>query len=120
MEDAGAQGRGARDPRAGEEGVPTALHGGRDRRVQCFTLAQQVGPHGVTANVVVPGFVAGTEFFGEPVDEKEIARRQAQTLVGEVGEPDDIAAAVAFLASPEARYITGEFLNSNGGAMLGR
>jgi 3-oxoacyl-[acyl-carrier protein] reductase len=84
------------------------------------TLAQQLGPHGVTANVVVPGFVAGTEFFGEPADEKEIARRQAQTLVGKVGEPDDIAAAVAFLASSEARYITGEFLNSNGGAMLGR
>jgi 3-oxoacyl-[acyl-carrier protein] reductase len=84
------------------------------------TLAQQLGPHGTTANVVVPGFVAGTEFFGVPADEEELARRRAQTLVGGVGEPDDIAAAVVFLASPEARHITGEFLNSNGGAMLGR
>ncbi|MFJ9154970.1 SDR family NAD(P)-dependent oxidoreductase [Streptomyces sp. NPDC102270] len=84
------------------------------------TLAQQLGPHGATANVVVPGFVAGTEFFGVPAGEEELARRRAQTLVGGVGGPDDIAAAVAFLASPEARYITGEFLNSNGGAMLGR
>ncbi|WP_243860022.1 SDR family oxidoreductase [Streptomyces sp. BK208] len=84
------------------------------------TLAQQLGPHGATANVVVPGFVAGTEFFGALADREELARRRAQTLVGEVGKPDDIAAAVAFLASPEARYITGEFLNCNGGAMLGR
>ncbi|WP_405996297.1 SDR family oxidoreductase [Streptomyces sp. NBC_00986] len=79
-----------------------------------------VGPRGATANVVVPGFVAGTEFFGVPADEEERAGRRAQTLVGRVGEPADIAAAVVFLASPEARYITGEFLNSNGGAVLGR
>ncbi|MDG4862989.1 SDR family NAD(P)-dependent oxidoreductase [Streptomyces sp. T-3] len=84
------------------------------------TLAQQLGPSEATANVVVPGFVAGTEFFGAPADEEELVRRRSQTLVGRVGEPDDIAAAVAFLASPEARYITGEFLNSNGGALLGR
>ncbi|MEU9497108.1 SDR family oxidoreductase [Streptomyces sp. NPDC048196] len=84
------------------------------------TLAQQLGPHGATANVVLPGFVSGTEFFGAPADDEELARRRAQTLVGRVGEPADIAAAVAFLASPEARYITGEFLNSNGGAVLGR
>ncbi|MEU1077100.1 MULTISPECIES: SDR family oxidoreductase [unclassified Streptomyces] len=84
------------------------------------TLAQQLGPHGATANVVMPGFVAGTDFFGTPADEEELARRRDQTLVGRVGEPEDIAAAVAFLASPEAGYITGEFLNSNGGAVLGR
>lgn len=84
------------------------------------TLAQQLGPHGATANVVLPGFVAGTEFFGVPADEKELARRRSQTLVGRVGEPEDIAAAVAFLASPEGGYITGEFLNSNGGAVMGR
>ncbi|WP_433858359.1 SDR family NAD(P)-dependent oxidoreductase [Streptomyces kronopolitis] len=84
------------------------------------SLATQLGPAGITANVVVPGYVAGTEFFGAPAGEEELARRRAQTLVGRVGEPDDIAAAVAFLASPEAGYITGEFLNSNGGALLGR
>lgn len=84
------------------------------------TLAQQLGPYGATANVVLPGFVSGTEFFGAPADDEELARRRAQTLVGRVGEPEDIAAAVAFLASPEARYLTGEFLNSNGGAVFGR
>lgn len=84
------------------------------------TLAGQLGPRGATANVVVPGFVAGTEFFGGPATEEELARRRAQTLVGRVGEPGDVAAAVAFLAGPEAGYITGEFLNVNGGALLGR
>ncbi|UQI46263.1 SDR family oxidoreductase [Streptomyces sp. HU2014] len=84
------------------------------------TLARQLGPRGATANVVVPGFVAGTDFSGGPADEAELAGRRARTLVGEVGEPADIAEAVAFLASPEARHITGEFLDSNGGAVLGR
>ncbi|TVT58896.1 SDR family oxidoreductase [Amycolatopsis rhizosphaerae] len=84
------------------------------------TLATRLGPDGVTANVVVPGYVAGTEFFGGAPSEAELDRRRRQTLVGREGRPEDIAAAVAFLASPEAGYITGEFLNSNGGALLGR
>ncbi|MEU0741574.1 SDR family oxidoreductase [Streptomyces sp. NPDC006134] len=84
------------------------------------TLAQQLGGRGATANVVVPGYVAGTEFFGGPATEEELARRRSQTLVGRVGEPEDVAAAVAFLAGPDAGYITGEFLNVNGGTLLGR
>jgi 3-oxoacyl-[acyl-carrier protein] reductase len=84
------------------------------------TIAGQLGPRGATANVVVPGYVAGTEFFGGPPTKEEIARRQAQTLVGRVGKPEDVAAAVAFLAGPDAGYITGEFLNVNGGTLLGR
>ncbi|MFD8572023.1 SDR family NAD(P)-dependent oxidoreductase [Streptomyces sp. NPDC057694] len=84
------------------------------------TLAGQLGTREVTANVVVPGYVAGTEFFGGPATEEELARRRAQTLVGRVGEAEDVAAAVAFLAGPEAGYITGEFLNVNGGTLLGR
>jgi len=83
-------------------------------------LAQQLGPEGVTANVVVPGYVAGTEFFGASADEEELIRRGTQTLLGRVGEPDDIAAVVVFLASPEAGYVTGEFVHANGGALLGR
>jgi 3-oxoacyl-[acyl-carrier protein] reductase len=52
--------------------------------------------------------------------EEELARRRAQTLVGWVGEPEDVAAAVVFLAGPDAGCITGEFLNANGGTFLGR
>ncbi|MFF3518628.1 SDR family NAD(P)-dependent oxidoreductase [Streptomyces sp. NPDC002573] len=84
------------------------------------TPARQLAPQGATADVVLPGFVTGTEFFGAPTDEKELTRLRFQTLVGRVGEPQDIAGAVGFLASAEAGYITGQFLNSNGGAVLRR
>ncbi|WP_042379277.1 SDR family NAD(P)-dependent oxidoreductase [Streptacidiphilus melanogenes] len=83
-------------------------------------LAGQLGPNGITANVVAPGTVAGTEFFGDRLDDAEVVRRAGRTLVGRVGEPGDVAAAVHFLASPEAGYITGEILHCNGGELLGR
>ncbi|MEV6163762.1 SDR family oxidoreductase [Streptomyces sp. NPDC052052] len=63
---------------------------------------------------------AGPEFFGAPATEEELARRRSQTLIGRVGEPEDVAAAVVFLAGPDAGYTTGEFLNVDGGALLGR
>ncbi len=87
-----------------------------------LALASELGPRGATANVVVPGFVAGTEFFGADVvvDDDERKRRAAQTLVNRVGEPDDVAAAIRYLASPDAGYVTGQFLHVNGGALPGR
>lgn len=84
------------------------------------SLAAQLGASGITANVVAPGTVAGTEFFGDRLDEPELVRRASRTLVGRVGEPSDVAAAVHFLASPDAGYITGEILHCNGGELLGR
>jgi Dehydrogenases with different specificities (related to short-chain alcohol dehydrogenases) len=83
-------------------------------------LAAKLGPSGITANIVAPGTVAGTEFFGSRLDEAEVSRRAARTLLGRIGEPADIAAAVYFLASPEAGFVTGEILNCNGGELLGR
>jgi 3-oxoacyl-[acyl-carrier protein] reductase len=83
-------------------------------------LAQRLGKDGVTANVVVPGYVTGTEFFGTSPDAAELERRTEQTLVKRVGRPEDIAAAVVFLASPEAGCISAEFLNCSGGTVLGR
>jgi 3-oxoacyl-[acyl-carrier protein] reductase len=74
----------------------------------------------VTCNVVAPGTVAGTEFFGSRLDRAELNRRAGRTLVGRVGRPDDVAAAVVFLASPEAGFVTGEILHCNGGELLGR
>jgi 3-oxoacyl-[acyl-carrier protein] reductase len=84
------------------------------------SLAAQLGPRGVTCNVVAPGTVAGTEFFGSRLDRAELNRRAGRTLVGRVGRPDDVAAAVVFLASPEAGFVTGEILHCNGGELLGR
>lgn len=84
------------------------------------SLAGQLGPQGVTCNIVAPGTVAGTEFFGSRLNEAELTRRAGRTLVGRVGRPADVAAAVLFLASPEAGFITGEILQCNGGELLGR
>ncbi|WP_255720365.1 SDR family oxidoreductase, partial [Frankia sp. CiP3] len=50
----------------------------------------------------------------------ERTRRAAQTLVNRVGEPGDAAAAIHYLASPDAGYVTGQFLHVNGGALPGR
>ncbi len=84
------------------------------------SLAAQLGPQGVTCNIVAPGTVAGTEFFGARLNEAELTRRAGRTLVGRVGRPADVAAAVVFLASPDAGFITGEILQCNGGELLGR
>jgi 3-oxoacyl-[acyl-carrier protein] reductase len=84
------------------------------------SLAAQLGPQGVTCNIVAPGTVAGTEFFGARLNDAELTRRAGRTLIGRVGRPADVAAAVIFLASPEAGFITGEILQCNGGELLGR
>jgi 3-oxoacyl-[acyl-carrier protein] reductase len=84
------------------------------------SLAAQLGPQGVTCNIVAPGTIGGTEFFGARLNGAELTRRAGRTLIGRVGRPDDVAAAVVFLASPDAGFITGEILQCNGGELLGR
>jgi 3-oxoacyl-[acyl-carrier protein] reductase len=89
-----------------------ALHG------WLFDLARELGPDGVTANVIAPGYVADTEFFGDRMTSQGHADRVAQTLVGRAGAPDDIADAVRYLIG--ARYVTGQIIGVNGGSVLGR
>ncbi|WP_433535830.1 SDR family NAD(P)-dependent oxidoreductase [Micromonospora sp. CA-249363] len=91
-----------------------ALHG------WAYTLAAQLGPEQVTVNVVSPGYVAETEFFGDRMTPEGYAKRVAETLVKRPGLPDDIAEAVRYLASPAAGYVTGQVLGVNGGSVLGR
>jgi 3-oxoacyl-[acyl-carrier protein] reductase len=70
----------------------------------------------VTVNCVAPGLIDTTRKPGTP----EPQHHQTQNmLAGRLGTPEDIAAAVRFLASPGARYITGQTLHVNGGAYLG-
>lgn len=83
-------------------------------------LAADLGPVGITVNIVAPGYVANTEFFGDRLTPAGHELRVGQTLVGRAGEPADIAAAVAYLASADAGYVTGQILQVNGGALLGR
>jgi len=80
------------------------------------SLAREVGSRGITVNVVAPGFIVTdmTDALGDTAREALLG----QVPLGRLGSPDDIAHAVAFLASPEAGYITGETLHVNGGMYM--
>ena len=79
-------------------------------------LAREIGSRGITVNVVAPGFIETdmTRDLGEDARKMLLHEIAAQRL----GQPEDIAAAVAFLASREAGYITGETLHVNGGMLM--
>ncbi len=82
-------------------------------------FAFELGRHGITVNAVAPGVVR-TDMTGGALRERgsETERRLAEkTMVGRVGEPQDVASAVAFLAAPEAGWITAQVLTVDGGRM---
>ncbi|AMB46590.1 SDR family oxidoreductase [Methylobacterium sp. AMS5] len=76
-------------------------------------LARELGPQGITVNLVQPG---STETDMNPSDGAQSDLQRAMTALGHYGRPEDVAAAVAFLASPAARQITGTTLTVDGGA----
>jgi 3-oxoacyl-[acyl-carrier protein] reductase len=79
-------------------------------------LAHDLADDGITVNCVVPGLI-GTP---RPKDKPEPAHHLThQTITGERGRPEDVAAAVRFLCGPGARYINGQAIHANGGAYLG-
>ncbi|HKD75422.1 MAG TPA: SDR family oxidoreductase, partial [Ktedonobacterales bacterium] len=82
-------------------------------------LARDLGSEGITVNAIAPGFIAQTGFTGHWSAER-VASITAQTPMGRAGQAEDIAAAVKYLASPEASFVTGEILNVNGGWLFGR
>src|ERR1700722_18873485 len=79
-------------------------------------LAQEVAPRGVTVNVVAPGFIdtAMTEGLGDGLKAKIVE----QIPLGRVGQPDDIAGAVVYLASDAAAWVTGATIHVNGGMAM--
>ena len=80
------------------------------------SLAYEVSTRGITVNVVAPGFIA-TDMTDKLTDEQK-SFIAAKIPSGQMGEPKDIAEAVAFLASDAAKYITGQTLHVNGGMYM--
>ena len=80
------------------------------------SLAKEIGSRGITVNVVAPGFIDTDMTRALPDAAKE--GLLSQIALGRLGEADDIAHAVAFLAGPAAGYITGETLHVNGGMYM--
>lgn len=79
-------------------------------------LAREIGSRGITVNCVAPGFI-DTDMT-KVLPQEQQAALKTQIPLGRLGSPEDIAHAVAFLASPQAGYITGTTLHVNGGMFM--
>jgi 3-oxoacyl-[acyl-carrier protein] reductase len=82
-------------------------------------IAQEMGPRGISANVVVPGPVGETAITASVLDEEDQRRQAAQTALGRIASPDDVARAVAFYAGDDSGFITGTTALVNGGLDMG-
>lgn len=99
-----------------------AFYAGTKAEVTILTrrFAMELGPHGITVNAVAPGFVRTDMTRGSMSDadwravEEKLA---AQSMMGRIGEPEDIANAIAFLASPQTGWLTAQTLTVDGGRM---
>jgi 3-oxoacyl-[acyl-carrier protein] reductase len=80
------------------------------------SLAREVGSRGITANCIAPGFIETA--MTDVLDEKLTSEIKKNIPTGLFGSPADIAAAATFLASTEARYVTGQTLHVNGGMLM--
>ncbi|HEX6452618.1 MAG TPA: SDR family oxidoreductase [Trebonia sp.] len=99
-----------------------ASYGAAKAAVETWTadIAAELGPRGITANAVSPGLTEGSEFFRGTLTSQRRQRLIDETFVKRPGTTADVAALVAFLASPQAGHITGQVIHVNGGAYLGR
>ncbi|MHB1295605.1 MAG: 3-oxoacyl-[acyl-carrier-protein] reductase [Anaerolineae bacterium] len=79
-------------------------------------VAREYGPRGITVNLVAPGFIETDMTAG--LSPELLAKAQDQVPLGRLGRPEDVADAVAFLASDAARYITGQVLCVDGGMAM--
>src|SRR5580704_8139340 len=82
-----------------------------------MAIAREVGSRNITCNAVAPGFIETAMTAGLGDEFKQAAVKQIP--LGRVGSPEDVAGAVAFLASDDAAYVTGHVLSVNGGLLMG-
>ena len=80
------------------------------------SLAREVGSRSITVNTIAPGFIETD--MTRALDDAQREAMASQIPLGRLGAPEDIAAAVLFLASPAGAYVTGETLNVNGGLFM--
>lgn len=89
-----------------------ALHG------WMYDLAAELGPGGVTCNIVSPGFIDDTDLFGGRLSDERRAGFVERTLVKTVGLPTDVADCVRWLAAPGTGYVTAQVIGIDGGALV--
>ncbi|MDX8466900.1 SDR family oxidoreductase [Mesorhizobium sp. VK23B] len=82
------------------------------------SLAMYLAPKGVTVNCVVPGFIQKEAGAEDSVTDDELAESRARIPLGRIGQPEDVAAAIEFLLSTDAGYITGQSLHVSGGLRI--
>jgi len=79
------------------------------------TLARELGPSGIRVNAVAPGYIR-TELTAK-LEPRFLDQARAESALGRLGEPEDVAEVVSFLLSPRARHITGEVIRIDGGQL---
>ena len=80
------------------------------------TLGNSFGPRGITANVIAPGYTAGTELVAGRISPERHEKLIATISLGRAASVEEIAAAVLFLASPDSSYVTGQTISVDGGS----
>lgn len=78
-------------------------------------LAKEMSPHGIRVNCVAPGLIGETAFHGRFTAPAAFENAAKSVLLGRAGTPDEVASVVAFLASKDASFLTGETIEINGG-----
>ena len=105
----------------GKHGAPEQAHYSASKAaVMGFSrvLAQEVGPLGITVNCVCPGIIF-TDMGRVNLEDPQVRKAwQAKTAMARIGEPDDVVGPVAFLASDDAAFVTGQTLNVDGGIVF--
>ncbi|WP_438042326.1 glucose 1-dehydrogenase [Sorangium sp. So ce128] len=97
----------------------TSLYAGAKAAIEAFTRvhAAELGPRGITVNAIAPGII-DTDALRTQMTDERIQGVASMTPLGRVGTPEDVADVVAFIASDDSRWITGQVLHVNGGVLM--